>query len=113
MTSRSAQGNTLIEVLSTQLRACTSVSDGIAPPVEAELGLPVIDVNYQPVFTNDPIFTLVATNFSAFFFLGFAGAGYRIGKLDVDVYNLFLFFEDREIRNNFNGFNGNYSHSSR
>ena len=24
-------------------------------------------------------FTLIATNFSAFFFLGFAGAGYRIG----------------------------------
>ncbi len=33
MTARLTQGDALIEVLTTQLRACTSVSDGIAPPV--------------------------------------------------------------------------------
>ncbi len=37
------------------------------------------------------------------------GLGYEMGNTTLDFYNLFLFLEDREIRENQDGFNGDYS----
>jgi long-chain fatty acid transport protein len=36
------------------------------------------------------------------------GAGYQLGDVELDVYNLFLFFADREIRDNWDGYDGDY-----
>lgn len=36
------------------------------------------------------------------------GAGYDFGNAMVNVYNLFLFLEDRDIRTNWDGYNGDY-----
>lgn len=37
------------------------------------------------------------------------GAGYEMGDMTLDIYNLFLFMEDRQIRTNWDNFNGDYS----
>ena len=36
------------------------------------------------------------------------GAGYDLGAAEISIYNLFLFFEDREVRDSFANFNGDY-----
>jgi len=41
--------------------------------------------------------------------VGFSiGAGYDLGGVELSVYNLFLFFEDREVRESFSGYTGDY-----